>query len=31
MRIYGALGYRTVGINHIGDWGSQFGKLVVRW
>ena len=34
QRIHELLGYRTVGINHIGDWGSQFGKLVValkRW
>ncbi len=34
QRIFDALGYRTVGINHIGDWGSQFGKLVAaidRW
>lgn len=23
-----ALGYKTVGINHIGDWGTQFGKLI---
>ena len=34
QRILDAQGYRTVGINHIGDWGIQFGKLVValdRW
>jgi len=33
-RIYSALGYRVVGINHLGDWGTQFGKLIVafkRW
>ncbi len=33
-RIFTSLGYRVVGINHIGDWGSQFGGLVValrRW
>jgi arginyl-tRNA synthetase len=27
-RLHEALGYRAVGINHLGDWGSQFGKLV---
>jgi arginyl-tRNA synthetase len=34
QRIFASLGYRTVGINHIGDWGAQFGALVVairRW
>ncbi len=34
VNLHQALGYRTVGINHIGDWGSQFGGLVValkRW
>jgi arginyl-tRNA synthetase len=34
QRVHNALGYTTVGINHIGDWGSQFGKLVAavdRW
>lgn len=27
-------GYRCVGINHLGDWGTQFGKMIVafkRW
>ncbi|MDH4359044.1 MAG: arginine--tRNA ligase [Candidatus Berkelbacteria bacterium] len=27
--IHEAIGYKTVGINHIGDWGTQFGKLIV--
>jgi arginyl-tRNA synthetase len=34
QRLHDFLGYRTVGINHIGDWGAQFGGLVVairRW
>ncbi len=34
QRIFALLGYKTVGINHIGDWGAQFGALVVairRW
>jgi arginyl-tRNA synthetase len=34
VRLHDFLGYETVGINHIGDWGSQFGKLVAaieRW
>lgn len=32
--IYEFLGWRTIGDNHIGDWGTQFGKLIVaikRW
>lgn len=32
--IFQALGYRCIGINHLGDWGTQFGKLIVayeRW
>jgi arginyl-tRNA synthetase len=33
-RIFTALGYHTVGINHLGDYGTQFGKLISaykRW
>ncbi len=33
-RIYKHLGYSTVKINHLGDWGTQFGKLISaykRW
>ena len=29
VHLHEALGYKVVGINHIGDWGSQFGGLVV--
>ena len=28
-RIFAYLGYKPVGINHLGDWGTQFGKLIV--
>ena len=33
-RIYKHLGYNTVKVNHLGDWGTQFGKLISaykRW
>lgn len=30
-RIYSFLGYKCVGINHLGDWGTQFGKLIVAF
>ncbi len=30
-RIYRASGYRTVAINHLGDWGTQFGKMIVAY
>ncbi len=30
-RIYDFLGYRTVGINHLGDWGTQFGKMIYAY
>jgi len=30
-RIYKYLGYNVIGINHLGDWGTQFGKLIVAY
>ena len=29
--IYKTLGYRCIGINHLGDWGTQFGQLIVAY
>ena len=29
--LYRFAGYTVVGDNHIGDWGTQFGKLIVAW
>lgn len=29
--IFNALGYKSYGINHLGDWGTQFGKLMVAY
>lgn len=33
-KIYKFLGYNTIGINHLGDYGTQFGKMIEgykRW
>ena len=33
-RINNFMGYKSVGINHLGDWGTQFGKMIAaykRW
>lgn len=30
-KIYSKLGYRVERINHLGDWGTQFGKLIVAY
>ena len=27
--LYKLLGWKTIGDNHLGDWGTQFGKLIV--
>lgn len=29
--IYEKAGYKTVKINHLGDWGTQFGKLITAY
>jgi len=26
--IFESLGYKAIGVNHLGDWGTQFGKLM---
>ncbi|MGM9974966.1 MAG: arginine--tRNA ligase [Clostridiaceae bacterium] len=33
-RMFNFAGYNSVGVNHLGDWGTQFGKLISaykRW
>ena len=30
-RIYDFQGWKTVSINHLGDWGTQFGKMVCAY
>lgn len=30
-KIYNYLGYNVVGINHLGDYGTQFGKLICAY
>ena len=30
-RIFNFLGYKAVGINHLGDYGTQFGKLIYAY
>ena len=30
-KIFTKLGYKVERINHLGDWGSQFGKLIVAY
>jgi len=30
-KIYQKLGYDVVRINHLGDWGTQYGKLIVAY
>lgn len=30
-KLFGFLGYNVVGINHLGDYGTQFGKLICAY
>lgn len=30
-KIYEEVGFKVLGDNHIGDWGTQFGKLIVAY
>ncbi len=30
-KIYQKCGYKTVSINYLGDWGTQFGKMIVAY
>lgn len=30
-KIYNFIGYKSVGINHLGDYGTQFGKMIVAY
>ncbi len=33
-KLYQFFGWRAVGVNHLGDWGTQFGKMIAaykRW
>ena len=30
-RLHEFAGYKCVGINYLGDWGTQFGKLITAY
>jgi len=30
-RVLKKLGYQPIGVNHLGDWGTQFGKMIVAY
>ena len=30
-RIFKFIGYEVIGVNHLGDWGTQFGMVMAAW
>ena len=30
-KLYEKRGYKSIGINHLGDWGTQFGKMIIAY
>ena len=30
-KLFNFHGYNAIGINHLGDWGTQFGKLIYAY
>ena len=30
-KLFSFAGYNCIGVNHLGDWGTQFGKLIVAY
>ena len=30
-KLFAFAGYNCIGVNHLGDWGTQFGKLIVAY
>jgi len=30
-KIYNTLGYKTIGVNYLGDWGAQYGKMFAAY
>ncbi|MBS2126502.1 arginine--tRNA ligase ['Fragaria x ananassa' phyllody phytoplasma] len=30
-KLYQKLGFQVIGVNHLGDWGTQFGKMIVAY